>query len=90
MAMVTTRLRDNLFNRLFSGVTLAPADEVKVKDSLLIWSEEIIAEIGRAQIDLAAGDVSVAPGTFETSETTPVPITGQGENIAATISGGIS
>lgn len=88
MPMNTTRLRDNLFNRLFTGVVLNPADETKVKASLLIWAEEIIAEVGRAQIEFQAGDIGVGPGTFQDS--TPAPITGEGETLAATIDGRIT
>lgn len=88
MPMQTTRLRDNLFSRLFNGVTLSPADEVKVKASLLIWSEEIIAEIGRAAITFENDDLSVVAGTFEDS--TPAPISGEGLTKAGTIDGRIS
>jgi len=90
MPMNTTRLRDNLFNRLFSGVTLSPADAVKVKSSLLIWAEEIVAEIGRAQISFQVGDLGVSPGTFATGGATPTPIVGQGASIAGTLDGRIS
>ena len=90
MPMDATRFRDNLFNRLFNGVTLDPADDAKVKASLLIWTEEIIAEIGRAQIEFEVGDLGVGPGTFETDEGTPVPIQGEGETQAGTIDGRIT
>lgn len=90
MAMVATRLRDNLFARLFVGVTLDPADEAKVKASMLIWAEEIIAEIGRAQIEFLASDFAVDPGTFQTDEPSPVGLTGQGTSTAATIDGRIT
>lgn len=83
MPMNTTRLRDNLFNRLFTGVTLDPADETKVKASLLIWAEEIIAEVGRAQIEFQAGDLGVGPGTFEDDQNNPIQ--GEGETLAGTI-----
>jgi hypothetical protein len=88
MPMNTTRLRDNLFNRLFTGVTLDPADETKVKASLLIWAEEIIAEVGRAQIEFQTGDLGVGPGTFEDDQNNP--ITGEGETLAGTIDGRIT
>ncbi len=88
--MDTTRLRDNLFNRLFTGVVLNPADETKVKASLLIWAEEIVAEVGRAQIEFQTGDLGVGPGTFATDEGTPVPIAGEGETLVGTIDGRIS
>jgi hypothetical protein len=86
--MDTTRLRDNLFSRLFVGVTLDPADETKVKASLLIWAEEIVAEVGRAQIEFEVGDIGVGPGTFEDDQNNP--ISGEGETLAATIDGRIT
>ncbi len=91
MPMLPTRLRDNLFNRLFSGVTLSPADQAKVTNSLLIWAEEIIAEMERADIELEAADITIDPGTFEVADGSggSTPVTGEGVNAQGTIPGRI-
>jgi len=50
MALDSVRLKDNIINRMFAGITLSPADQAKIDDAWVIISEEIIAEIKRAVV----------------------------------------
>lgn len=87
--MDPSRLRDNLFQRLFSGVVLSPADQAKVTQSLLIWAEEIVAEVKRSDLELEAADILIAPGTFVIDDGNggSTPVTGEGTSKAGTVPG---
>jgi len=56
-------MRDAIFNRIFSGVTLDPADEANAKANILIWCEEILNEMKNfMDIELEAGDITDSAG----------------------------